>query len=213
MSYVTRYRVPISGTFPISGHTGTDIVNHIPDIGINIGINIGCPDIGDMLSRYRCQYRVPISGVPISGYDSHRCRSQYRTRYRITECAPVIAPHSLHIVPDRRSSQSPVAFRGGDPPIPVLQECANLCVSWSLEGLAPLDPRAVLSIRSASDVLVRTKDSQASFVGRLRRLFVQDLPILVTTHSRVLFLEFHANDEVPVQSRPIKLGLQLADLI
>ena len=135
-----RYRVPISGTFPISGHTGTDIVNHIPDIGINIGINIGCPDIGDMLSRYRCQYRVPISGVPISGYDSHRCRSQYRTRYRITECAPVIAPHSLHIVPDRRSSQSPVAFRGGDPPIPVLQECANLCVSLSLEGLAPLDP-------------------------------------------------------------------------
>ena len=75
--------VPISGTHPISGHHGTDIVNHIPDIGINIGINIGCPDIGDMLSRYRCQYRVPISGVPISGYDSHRCRSQYRTRYRI----------------------------------------------------------------------------------------------------------------------------------
>ena len=83
MSYVTRYRVPISGTYPISGHTGTYIVNHIPDIGINIGINIGCPDIGDMLSRYRYQYRVPISGVPISGYDSHRCRSQYRTRYRI----------------------------------------------------------------------------------------------------------------------------------
>ena len=31
-------------------------------------------------------------------------------------------------------------------------------MSWSLEGLAPLDPRAVLSIRSASKVLVRTKD-------------------------------------------------------
>ena len=72
---------------------------------------------------------------------------------------------------------------------------------------------AVLSIRSASDELVRSKDSQASFVGRLRRLFVQDLPILVTTHSRVLFLEFHADDEVPVQSRPIQLGLQLANLI
>ncbi len=27
------------------------------------------------------------------------------------------------------------------------------------------------------------------------------------------FLEFHAYDEVPVQSRPINLGLQLADLI
>jgi hypothetical protein len=36
-----------------------------------------------MISRYRCQYRVPISGVPISGYDSHRYRSQYRTRYRV----------------------------------------------------------------------------------------------------------------------------------
>ena len=85
MSHVTRYRVPISGTYPtrISGHHVTDIVNHIPDIGINIGYNIGCPDIGDMISRYRCQYRVPISGVPISGYDSHRYRSQYRTRYRV----------------------------------------------------------------------------------------------------------------------------------
>ena len=65
----------------------------------------------------------------------------------------------------------------------------------------------------ASDVLVRTKDSKSYFVERLRRLFVQDLPILVTTLSRVLFLEYHADDEVPVQSRPIKLGLQLADLI
>jgi hypothetical protein len=65
MSHVTRYRVPISGTHPISGHHVTDIVNHIPDIGINIGYNIGCPDIGDMITRYRCQYRVPISGVPI----------------------------------------------------------------------------------------------------------------------------------------------------
>ena len=66
MSRVTRYRVPISGTHPISGHHVTDIVNHIPDIGINIGYNIWCPDIGDMISRYRCQYREPISGVLIS---------------------------------------------------------------------------------------------------------------------------------------------------
>ncbi len=60
MSHGTRYRVPISGTHPISGHHVTDIVIHIPDIGINIGYNIGCPDIGDIISRYRCQYRVPI---------------------------------------------------------------------------------------------------------------------------------------------------------
>ncbi len=83
MSHVTRYRISISGTYPISGHHVTDIVNHIPDIGINIGYNIGCPDIGDMITRYRSQYRVPISGVPISGYDSHRYRSQYRTLYRV----------------------------------------------------------------------------------------------------------------------------------
>ncbi len=83
MSDVTRYRVPVSGTHPISCHHVTDIVNYIPDIGINIGYNIGCPDIGDMISRYLCQYRVPILGVPISAYDSHRYRSQYRTRYRI----------------------------------------------------------------------------------------------------------------------------------
>ncbi len=83
MSDVTRYRVPISGTHPISGQHVTDIVNYIPDIGINIGHNIGCPDIGDMISRYRCQYRVPISAVPISGYDSHWYRSQYRTLYRV----------------------------------------------------------------------------------------------------------------------------------
>ena len=91
MSDVTRYRVPISGTHLISGHHITDIVNHIPDIGINIGINIGCPDISDLISRYRCQYQVPISGVPISGYDSHRYRGQYRARYRVqvTQCAPL----------------------------------------------------------------------------------------------------------------------------
>ncbi len=46
---------------PISGHHVTDIVNLIPDIGINIGYNIGYPDIGDMISRYRCQYRVSWS--------------------------------------------------------------------------------------------------------------------------------------------------------
>jgi hypothetical protein len=90
MSHVTRYRVPISGTHPISGHHVTDIVNHIPDIGINIGINIGGSDIGDMISRYRCQYRVPISGVPISGYDSHQYRSQYRTRYRVLFLVPTM---------------------------------------------------------------------------------------------------------------------------
>jgi hypothetical protein len=65
MSHVTRYRVPISGTHPISGQHVTDIVNHIPDIGINIGYNIRCPDISDMISRYHCQYQVPILGVPI----------------------------------------------------------------------------------------------------------------------------------------------------
>ncbi len=86
-------------------------------------------------------------------------------------------------------------------------------MSWSREGLAPLNPRAVLSVRSAPGILVRAKDSKAPFVGRLRRLFVQDLTVLVTIHSRVHFLEFHADDEVPVQSRPIKLGLHLTDLI
>ncbi len=67
---MTRYRVPtISGTHPISGHPFTDIIylTGIPDIGINIGYKIVCPDIGYMISRYRCQYQIPISGVPISG--------------------------------------------------------------------------------------------------------------------------------------------------
>ncbi len=64
MLHVTRYRVPISGTYPISGYYVTDIVY-------------------DMISRYRYQYRVPISGVPISGYDNHRYRSEYGTRYRV----------------------------------------------------------------------------------------------------------------------------------
>jgi hypothetical protein len=62
---VTRYRAPISDTYPISGHHVTDNVNQIPDIRIHIGYNIGSPDIGDMtqISRYRSQYRVPISSV------------------------------------------------------------------------------------------------------------------------------------------------------
>jgi hypothetical protein len=98
MSDVTRYRVPISGTHPISGRHVTDIVNYIPDIGINIGYNIGCPDIGDMISRYRCQNRVPISGVPISGYDSHRHRSQCRTLYQ-----PIIRSFFWCSMPTMRS--------------------------------------------------------------------------------------------------------------
>ncbi len=88
--HVTRYQVPISGTHPISGHHVTDIVNHIPDIWINIGYNIGCPDIGDMIFRYRYQYRVPISGFPISGYDSRRYRSQYLTRYWVLFLVPTM---------------------------------------------------------------------------------------------------------------------------
>ncbi len=45
----------------ISGHHVTDIVNLIPDIWINIGYNIGYPNICDMISRYWCQYRVSWS--------------------------------------------------------------------------------------------------------------------------------------------------------
>ena len=72
-------------------------VYRIPDVGINIGINIGCPDIGDMISRYRCQYRVPISGVPISGYDSH-----HNIGHDIgSESHSVLRGHSLHYIPDR----------------------------------------------------------------------------------------------------------------
>jgi hypothetical protein len=44
------------GYIPISSHSVTDIVNCIPDIGVNIGTNIGMPDIGDWNNRYRCQY-------------------------------------------------------------------------------------------------------------------------------------------------------------
>ncbi len=83
MTHMTRYRVHISGIYPILGHHVTDISDHIPDIGINIGYNIGCSDIGDIISRYRYQYRVPISDVPISGNDRIRYRSQYQTRYRV----------------------------------------------------------------------------------------------------------------------------------
>ncbi len=82
--------VRISNFYGFQMHHVTDIVNHIPDIGINIGYYIGCPDISDMISRYQCQYRVPISGVPISGYDSHRYRSQYRTRYRVLFLVPTM---------------------------------------------------------------------------------------------------------------------------
>ncbi len=34
------------GYTPISGHSVTEIVHCIPDIGVNIGTNIGMPDIG-----------------------------------------------------------------------------------------------------------------------------------------------------------------------
>jgi hypothetical protein len=87
---VTQYRVPRSGTHPISDHHDTFFVNHIPDIGINVGYNIGCPYISDMISRCWCQYRVPISGVPMLGYDDHRYRSQYWTLYRVLFLVPTM---------------------------------------------------------------------------------------------------------------------------
>ncbi len=46
------------GYSPISGHSVTDIVHYIPDIGVNIGTNIGMPDIGNCNNPYRCQYRT-----------------------------------------------------------------------------------------------------------------------------------------------------------
>jgi hypothetical protein len=69
----------------------------------------------------------------------------------------------------RSSWPSAEAFRYCDPVTPCLQECLNLCVSWSFQGLAPLNPWAVLSItvRSAPVELVLTKDSKTSFVGWL----------------------------------------------
>lgn len=49
---------PDIGCAPISGHHVTDIVYLVPDIGFNIGTNIGYPDIGVSKTRYRCQYRI-----------------------------------------------------------------------------------------------------------------------------------------------------------
>jgi hypothetical protein len=110
MSYQARYRVtltpiltPISGTrryqYPTSGHSVTDIVHYIPDIGVNIRTNIWMPDIGNCNNRSRCQYRIQyrviptsvsvsdtISGVPISGFKNLRYRHQYWTRYRASNC-------------------------------------------------------------------------------------------------------------------------------
>ena len=40
------------GYSPISDHSVTDIVHYIPDIGVNIGTNIGMPDIGNCNNRY-----------------------------------------------------------------------------------------------------------------------------------------------------------------
>ncbi len=58
MSHVTRsYRVHwhISGTYPISGHHVTDIVNHIPDIGINIALASCSACNGHVISE-SCNY-------------------------------------------------------------------------------------------------------------------------------------------------------------
>ncbi len=119
MSDVTRYRVPMSGTHPISGHHVNDIVNHIPDIRINIGYNIGCPDIGNMtsrywcqywvpisghiISRYLCQYRVPISDVPISGYEYTMIATDIVVNIGHdigSQPESALHGHSLHYVPD-----------------------------------------------------------------------------------------------------------------
>ncbi len=62
---------------------GTSKHYQIPDTGINIGINIGYPDIG--------MHRIPtsgsmsgsISGIPISACTEYRYRVQYRVQYRV----------------------------------------------------------------------------------------------------------------------------------
>ncbi len=65
-----------------------DIGYQIPDIGINIGFNIGYPNIG--------MFRIPIlgsisgsisraeSGIPISACWECRYRVQYRVQYRVS---------------------------------------------------------------------------------------------------------------------------------
>ncbi len=188
--------------WPDIGTSRHDIGYQMPDIGINIGINIGCPDIG--------MYRILISGsisgsisgililactVPISGPATPDISVNL---YLTGHCSSGDSP-GLHESHDEIISTVTVGFskRQSADLVPS-KLLLNLCMSWSLDGLVPLtrNPRAVLSIRSAPDELVRTKDSKESCVGCLRRLFVQDLTILLITHSRVLFLVFHSDDKV-----------------
>jgi hypothetical protein len=77
------------GYTPISGHSVTDVVHCIPDIGVDIGTNI---DINILILILTPQYRdaryrglqqpilVSISDT-ISGDTRHRC--QFRTQYRV----------------------------------------------------------------------------------------------------------------------------------
>ena len=167
MSECTRYRVPISDTHPISGRHDTDIGHHIPDIGINIGINVGYHDIGDMISRYRCQYRVPISGIPISGKDSHRYRIKYRTRYRVTKCAP---PPELVLHEDLGSLQRLLDAIIADP-VPSGMLEARVCKTHSLSFIMS---RMIATVRS---VIGRPAASARAIASLILRCMHGDMPL------------------------------------
>jgi hypothetical protein len=162
----------------------------IPDIGVNV----------QTVFRYR------VLSHPISV-------SMFMTRRSPRRRAWI--PQGFTKFMMRCSRLSLSAFRCGDPPIPCLQECLNLCMSWSLEGLAPLNPRAVLSVRSAPDILVCAKDSKAPFAGCLRWLSVQDLTVLVTIHSRVQPCQYLHLKEINVRSQIISgmMSYMISDMI
>ena len=93
--------------------------------------------------------------------------------------------------------------------------CIRVCPDIAVSDIVSSRHDIVLFFPISDPIFVISAYERFESVFRQapRLLFVQDLPFLVTTHSRVFFLEYHAYDEVPVQSSPINLGLQLANLI
>ena len=75
---MSRYRV-----FPDIGTSRHDIGYQIPDIGTNIGINIGYPDIGMSRIPISGSMSGSISGIPIPTCTEYRYSAQYRVQYRV----------------------------------------------------------------------------------------------------------------------------------
>ncbi len=123
--------------------------------------------------QYRVQYRVipdigvdPISGIPISGPATPDIGvNVYRDSTGRRSGGDSLGLHESHdeIILTVTVGFSMRRIAAGDPPIPCLQECLNLCMSSMMSWACPSESTSCPVRTVRSHELVCSKDLKASF--------------------------------------------------